>query len=392
MIADADFRELKNGPRGEERDVTASAVTIARSNLEHTVGEEKVKVQNAYRTLLSNDLEAVPLNANTDAEPPTITGTYTCAKEGAYTIDFFRSSGESGYSYRLGGLESGSGTAYSETPVALGSCGLRMQIDADSSYGTQRWTISVPNTKSATYSSLFSSYLLAEEMSDNAVTTARDALVKAEREATLANATPREESLTRAEATVVQASARLSAIDARIEERTLISPFSGVVSDVDMTKGEASTGRTISLIGSSTFVLTVRIPEIDITKIAVGQRTLSDFDARQGEVIEGRVSFIAPVAREIDGVAYFEAKIAFDTPPPWMRSGLNADVDIITQESEELLRAPKRFVVTEGDTSYLLYPEGVTTTKHEVDILFTGNDGFVSVSGSVREGDTIVAP
>lgn len=392
MIADADQRELQSGPRTEERDVTSSLITIARSHLEKTVREERVKVDSAYFTLLSSDLEAVPKNANTAAEAPTITGTYTCTQEGVYIINFFRSSSESGYSYRLSGLETGSGNAYSEAPAPLGMCGLRMQIDADSTYGTQTWLVSVPNTTSATYPTLMTAYVLAQEVSENAIIAAQDALMKAEREAVLSNATPREEEVARSEAARLQASARLAAIDARIKDRTLTAPFAGIVSDVDMTKGEASTGRSIALIGSNTFVLTVRIPEIDITKVALGQSALANFDARQGETLEGYVSFIAPVAREIDGVAYFEAHITFTTPPEWMRSGLNADVDIIVDEHEESLRAPKRFIVTDTGASYLLYPEGATTTKRAVDILFTGNDGFVSIAGDIHEGDTIVAP
>ncbi len=392
MIANANLRELIEGPRSEERDVTAQTVTIARANLESAVGEERVKVQNAYRALLSNDLEALPENKNTTATPPTITGTYTCNKEGTYTLTFFRSGADSGYSYRMSGLETGSATGYSESSGVLGTCGLRMQIDADSNYGGQTWTIEVPNSKSPTYPTLLSAYLLAQETSDNVVTSAHDALVKAERDATLSNATPREEELRRREAAVVQASARIDGILARMNERTLVAPFRGTISDIDMTRGEASTGRTLSLIASSTFILTVRIPEIDITKVLAGQRVVADFDARQGEQVDGHISFISPVAREIDGVAYFEADIVFDTPPTWMRSGLNADVDIIVEESEEALRVPRRFLVTQGDASYLLYPDGVTTRREKVDVLFTGNDGFVSVSGNIREGDTIVAP
>jgi multidrug efflux pump subunit AcrA (membrane-fusion protein) len=159
-----------------------------------------------------------------------------------------------------------------------------------------------------------------------------------------------------------------------------------------MKRGEANGNNAITLVSRDAFSLTVRIPEIDITQVHMGQKAEVRFDAEPGETIEGTVAFVAPIATQIDGVAYFEATIHFEAPPEWMRSGLNADVDIVTHEERDVLRVPKRFLVHEGDMHALLYPRGATTTKERVDVVFSGNDGFVGISGNVHEGDTIVAP
>jgi RND family efflux transporter MFP subunit len=332
------------------------------------------------------------VDRDTSATAPIITGTYLCDTVGTYTVTLFRSGSQSGYGFRLSGLETGTYTAFTEAPGSLGTCGLSIQFTEDESYGNKVFEVTIPNTRSASYSANYNTYVLAREQQTNAVRNAEQALEKVLREQTLANATPRDEENTRALATILQTEARIRAIDARIRERTLRAPFSGVITNIDFTVGEVSTGKTMSLVASDIFELTVRVPEIDITRLALGQPADVRFDARPEELVRAHIGFISETATEIDGVAYFEAKLQFTNPPVWFRSGLNADVDIIVSENRDVLRVPKRFVVTENGTSHLLYPEGAITRKVPVELLFTGNDGFTTVSGDVREGDAIVAP
>lgn len=391
-IAEANRDELVRGPRSEERDVTDITVQIAKENLARTMQEEREKVENAYRTLLSDDLEAYPIDTQNNDVPPVITGTYVCGKEGAYALSIFGSNARSGHSYRLNGLETGTFSAYTESPAPLGTCGLFIQFDGAESYRSDDWEILIPNTRGDSYTINLNAYLLARKLEETTVAAARQALQKAESEYILENADPREEARVRAEAAVMQAGARLSVIDARIADHTLRAPFAGTVSAVHVVHGEvADTISAITLVANDIFELTVRIPEIDITRIAVGQHADIVFDARPEEVISSTISFVSPMATEIDGVAYFEAKLRFDNPPAWLRGGLNADVDIVTERREWALRIPKRFLAQEGDTSFVLVPEGESTARVPVTVGFTGNDGFVEITG-LSEGATVVAP
>jgi multidrug efflux pump subunit AcrA (membrane-fusion protein) len=392
MIARADRDELVSGPRDEARNVTDAKVRAAANTLSEVRTEGAQKVANAYRTLLSSELEALPQNANTDAVPPLISGTYTCGTEGTYTITFFRSGAKSGYSYRLSGLESGTYTAYAESPAPLGTCGLSLQLDAESTYGDKIYEVRIPNARGSSYATNYNAYILTERERVNAVREAENALDTAQREATLANALPREEALTRAQGVILQAEARLGAIDARIKERVLRAPFRGVINDSGLTPGEVSSGKSMTLVASDIFELTVRIPEIDITRVALGQTAEVRFDARPDDTVRATIDFISPTATLIDGVAYFEATLRFDTPPSWFRGGLNADVDIIVNETTNTLKVPKRFLVRENEASFVLIPDGIVTKRVPVEVAFTGNDGFIGITGNIKENDTIIAP
>ena len=115
------------------------------------------------------------------------------------------------------------------------------------------------------------------------------------------------------------------------------------------------------------------------------------FDAKQDEILTGEINFISLKATEIDGVAYYEALINLTDIPPWMRSGLNADIDIIINEATDVLRLPRRFVTTVDDTSSVItkLPEGAAITP--IEVLLEGDDGFVAITG-VDEGEIIIAP
>jgi len=388
----ADRDELLAGQTDSARDVTQETLDRAVETLETTKNNEARKVENAYRTLLSSGLTAFSSNPGEDAVAPTISGTYNCNEEGVYTLEVFSSKTSSGYSYRLSGIESGTYPASVDQATALGECGLRAQFDTSSTYSYSTWTIEIPNTKSSTYVLNRNAHALAVTQAESAIALAKQEVLLATANADNQNAPARSEAIARANASIAQAQARLDRIDATIADRVLTAPFAGTITEIEVLPGETvTTAPVVTLLAEADFEVTARIPEIDIGKLKVGQETRVVFDARSEETIRGDISFISLKATEIDGVAYYKAIIEPEEIPTWIRSGLNADIDIIITQELEGLRVPKRFV-TKTDNGYeiqVLRGEVIATTT--VNILLEGNDGFVSITG-VNEGDIVVAP
>lgn len=392
QIAEADRSELIAGPRNEERAITQTSVESAEENLVRVTREEQEKVDNARRKLLSSDLEAFPINKKVSNTAPTITGTYTCEDSGEYELEMFASNARSGYSYRLSGLESGTDTAYTSSASSLGACGLKIQFTAGSQFGTTDWRIPVPNPNGSAYTTNLNAYELAVEQRNNQIAEAEEALNLARQEQVLENAAPRSEALSRADAAVLQAQARLSSVDSALSDRVLKAPFAGTVTNVEILAGETvSTQAVITLLSESDFELTARIPEIDIAKVNAGQSARVTFDAQPEETLETEIKFVSPLATEIDGVAYFEAKLQFADTPVWLRSGLNADVDILVDSKNDTFRLPKRFVTTRDSRHFVLLEENGEVIEQEIGVGFSGNDGFIEVIG-LKEGDLVIAP
>jgi hypothetical protein len=90
-------------------------------------------------------------------------------------------------------------------------------------------------------------------------------------------------------------------------------------------------------------------------------------------------------------VAYFETTVPLTEAPTWIRSGLNADLNITIASATNTLRLPQRFVDTSGKTPTVQIRQANEVVTKPIEVLFTGNDGFVAIAG-LSLGDEVIAP
>jgi HlyD family secretion protein len=392
--AEAAYAKLLAGASTETRQVANTSLENAEQDLARTTAEEKKKEENARQLLLSSDLEAIAEDPDETATAPVVTGSYLCASEGSYRIEVYRSNAYTDYSYSLSGLETGSAPIATDQSSPLGSCGLRIQFTDGDRYDKSVWIVNVPNTQGASYVANKNAYDLTRKQAENAIAAAKDAASLVKQQTAEVNADPRSEEVRAALADIAAARAKVDEVSAGMADRSIVAPFDGVITDVSILAGEtAGASPVITLLASDAFELKARVPEIDVRKIATGQRAEVVFDAESGAAYSGSVTYLSPLATVIDGVAYFETTIVLDAPPAWLRSGLNADVDIITASKENVLRIPKRFLIAAQDGTYSVFTlqgnNKRATTTVEVDMI--GNDGYAEVSG-LAEGQQIIAP
>lgn len=391
--AEAAQAELISGQTPSERAVTASTIAQAQSAWEQTVATELQKVQNALVALRSNNLAAYATDPEEPATAPRITGSYTCAEEGEYRLTVYRSGTDSGYSFTYEGLESGRLVASTDQPVPLGDCGLAVQFTADERYDRSEWVIPVPNTRSSTYLTFQTALDLAEQQAVQNIQAAKEALRLAENVALRDVAAPRVEALITANAAVTAAQADLARIDAQLADYSIYAPFAGSITNISKVPGEiATTEPFITLLANDAFTLVARIPEIDITRLQLGQAVVATFDANPSAPQTGTIAFVSPIATEIDGVAYFETKIALTEAPTWLRAGLNADVDIIIATGSDVPTLPQRFIEQTPDGTFVtILTDEPALSRQPVETGLRGTDGLVEVT-NLELGTTVVAP
>ncbi len=391
-IAEANLENLLRGVRPEARAVTSAGVDAAKAEIIRVTKENNLAVENARRALYSTILAAESLDPFESSPAPTISGTYRCAEPGTYTLRIYNSGALSGYSLGLTGLETGTYSVGIDQPAPFGSCGLQAKFTDGENYHNSTWQVEIPNTRSASYVTLKNALDLALTKRDNEIASAEEALRLAERKQSLENANPLSTETKTAEAKVQQARAALAEIGGTLRDRSIVAPFGGQVTTVDILPGEtAPTTPVITLLAADAFEVVARVPEIDITKIALDQTARVIFDAKADELRTGKVSYIAPLPTTIDGVAYFEVKITFAEMPTWLRGGLNADIDIVTGASADTSKIPTRYIITTDSGTFVRTLSGTSLATTTIEVLFSGNDGYVSIRG-LAPGTTIVAP
>jgi HlyD family secretion protein len=389
--ARANLLELETGVRSETKNAAEETVRLKTATLERTRVDEAQKVANARRVWLSSNLTALTEDADENATAPTVSGTYNCDNEGTYEITIYRSNSPSGYSLELAGLERGTYLLSDKQALPFGKCGLRMQITAGDHYHNSRWLVEIPNRQAATFAANDNAYTLARSNADSAIALAEQELALAVADATLTTAPARSEALARAKATVASAEAQLLRAEANADDAVLTAPFAGTITAVSVVPGESvTTAPVVTLLSADRFELIARVPEIDVGKLALGQRASVTFDTAADTPQTATIDFISPEATVIDGVAYYEARLTLTTLSPWLRSGLNADIDIIVAEVTGL-RLPRRFL-SEEDSAHTvsLQNQNGSISTTTITTTLVGNDGYVAIEG-LSVGTVVVA-
>jgi multidrug resistance efflux pump len=212
----------------------AGSLSVQYANTKTT---QDLLVQNAYRTLLSSGLTAFPIGVGDESHNPTITGTYTCDKEGSYQVDPYTSAVASGFSFNLKGLESANGVEVTYgTPQPLGKCGLYITFVQGFS-PSSKWVINIPNIKSSTYQANKNAY-------DLALATRAQTLNQLSANLGANGSTNADVS----SATIVAAEGAYEAALSALNNLKIVSPVNGTVSFVDssLKVGQAvQTGRPL---------------------------------------------------------------------------------------------------------------------------------------------------
>ncbi|MFP4022654.1 MAG: efflux RND transporter periplasmic adaptor subunit [Candidatus Paceibacterota bacterium] len=411
--AQASLEEMQAGLTSESRDAAESKLRSAETAL-HNAEENMVDVEENYdqqvedakETLLTTDLQARLTSEERPTsysyEPPSISGTFTGLEEGEYRITLYRSNADSGYSFRYEtDLESdGTGKVSTIIPQPLGKQGLYILFPSNFArhWGVE-WTVEIPNKDSVKYPELKQAFESAKENRDRAVREAERKLKEADRNYEVARSEfeattqeTRSEKIKAQEAQVEQAKAALQAANVNLQKSTLQAPVSGVVHTKHISVGEnTSPGNPVfSLATEEKRHLKIWIPEVDVANLSVGDQAQVSLDAFPREEFTAKVVNISKVAVDREGVATFKTRLDFDDLDERIRVGMNADLDILTEERENVLAVPGRAVIQRNGDTYVRVIEDEVLEYREVERGLRGSDGWMEILSGLKEGEKVV--
>lgn len=198
------------------------------------------------------------------------------------------------------------------------------------------------------------------------------------------------------EALVVQSQAALAQAKSLVRKTTIVAPFSGSVSAVNLSLGETVTlGKpVITMLVADSLEVKVNIPEIDIVKIAAGSPAEITLDAYgKGEIFKGVVSRIDPKSRDTSGIPSYETTITLLDHDVRLKEGMTANIHIMSEKKEGVLVIPARFVSTSNgkDGSVTLLSSGKEVIK-TIGVGVRGAEGMIEVTSGLLPGDVVVPP
>lgn len=204
----------------------------------------------------------------------------------------------------------------------------------------------------------------------------------------------------------------LDSAQANAAKDTVTSPISGVVAELDVKVGDSVSGggNVAVILNQDAMQTVVSVDELDISKVAAGQKATVSLDAIPGKTFTGSVLTVDPIGTASNGVATYSVTVSIDSPTD-VKVGMTTNVEIVTQSRDNVLVVPAGAVLMKNGTKgYVLSADSLfdssgksiqlsnTSTMEliskygkEVTIGMATADQDEIVSG-VSEGDELAIP
>lgn len=200
-------------------------------------------------------------------------------------------------------------------------------------------------------------------------------------------------------AKIKQAQAEIENIQAQLTKTTIKSPLDGTVVKQEAKVGEIVSANEVvtSIISEGNFEIKANIPEVDIAKIKIGDLAEVTLDAYGKETIfEAEVIKIYPVETIIEGIATYEITLNFLKEDQRIKSGMTADIDILTEKRENILVVPIRAVLNKEGSAFVKMLSGEKKNKKTKETMvktgLKGTEGMIEILEGLKEGDKIIIP
>lgn len=194
------------------------------------------------------------------------------------------------------------------------------------------------------------------------------------------------------EANQKSAAAALANSYALLAKTMIVAPFDGTITKADIDPGEIASPNTpvIDMMGGGQYKIESYVSESDIAKITVGQEASVTLDAYgKDQKFAAKVVNVDPSETIIDGVSTYKTTFVFDTEDSRIKSGMTADVTVITSQQKGVVVVPQDAVyLLNGDKVIDVLVDGKVNTKKVI----TGGistDGDLLILSGINEGDVI---
>lgn len=209
------------------------------------------------------------------------------------------------------------------------------------------------------------------------------------------------------------------------DKYTVVAPFDGTLTAVNYKVGDTVTAgaEVADIANPDQMQFDINVDELDISSIAVGQQvkiTLDAISSTSTTPMEGQVTKVAFTGTSSNGVTTYPVTIQISGDVSKLKSGMNANGEIITSSLKDVLYVPIEAVTTSGSKSYVWLKQSTGSSqasgqgtssvavssgasKKTQDTYYSGavrkevtigenTDTYIVIASGLNEGDTVVLP
>lgn len=176
----------------------------------------------------------------------------------------------------------------------------------------------------------------------------------------------------------------------KLADYTIRATLGGVMAKLNVKLGDpVSSSTAVATLIAKQKIAEVSLNEVDVAKVAVGQKATLTFDAVEGLTITGEVVEIDTIGTASQGVVSYNIKISFDTSDERIKPGMSVSAAIITDVKQDVLMVPNSAIKSSGQGAYVeILQDGQLQRRYVQAGL--ANDTTTEVSGDIQPGEEIV--
>ncbi len=171
------------------------------------------------------------------------------------------------------------------------------------------------------------------------------------------------------------------------------APVDGVIGKVGKKKGElVLSSEVVMKVVAPHYEIKVDVPETDVAKLQLNDPAEITLDAFGDDLkFKGQIVSIDRASTEIQDVVYYRVKVAMEDSDQEIKSGMTANVNILTEERAGVLVVPTRAVLTrENGEKYVRVLENNELKEVTVKTGLRADDGKTEIIEGINEGAAIV--
>jgi HlyD family secretion protein len=193
-------------------------------------------------------------------------------------------------------------------------------------------------------------------------------------------------------ADITAAQARVDAAQATLNLARVISPFAGTVTESYPLPGDqVGAGATaFRLDNLSSLLVDVKVSEVDINNVTMGQPVTLSFDAILGKEYHGEVIEVTQAGTADQGVVSFTVTVELTDADSMVKPGMTAAVNIVVEEMQDVLLVQNRAVRLVDNQRVVYVLENGQPVKKDITLGSSSDTLSVIAGGDVREGDVII--
>lgn len=191
---------------------------------------------------------------------------------------------------------------------------------------------------------------------------------------------------------IAAAQARVEAAQATLNLARVLSPFEGTVTEAHALPGDQIGAGDIAfrLDNLSSLLVDVKVSEVDINTVSIGQPVTLTFDAILGKEYHGEVVEVTQAGTVEEGVVNFTVTVELTDPDSLVKPGMTAGVNIVVEEMQDVLLVQNRAVRLVDGARVVYVLENEQPVKKEIRLGSSSDTMSVIASGDFKEGDVII--